>query len=372
MKYYIWTIGCQYNEWDSARIRYIFDSLNFVETSAKEAKVIIILACAVRQTAVDRALGRLKNWKDKKVIVTGCVLKDDQKRFKDKGVDIVKAGDYKTLIKLIDKKAKISSKLLDLSTSNSKYIPIINGCNNFCSYCAVPYTRGREKSRLLKDILRDVKALIKSGHHEIMLLGQNVNSYKITSTEVIPHSMRDPKIVDSRLDPKGPLGSENDKTKDFTKLLYKLNDLDGDFKIAFVSNHPKDMTEDIIEAVATLPKIKKEIHLPLQSGSDKILKAMNRPYTKNKYLKIVENIKKISKRYKTDIILSTDAIVGFPGESEKDFQETKEVFKKVKFKYAFINKYSPRAGTKAHELGDPISWSEKQRRWRILNKISNN
>ena len=163
-----------------------------------------------------------------------------------------------------------------------------------------------------------------------MLLGQNVNSYKY----------------------------------DFVKLLKTLNNLDGDFIISFTSNHPKDMSREIIEAVSILPKIKKEIHLPLQSGSNKILKAMNRPYTIDKYLKIVDMINAIDPNIK----ITTDVIVGFPGETEQDFQKTVEVFERVKYHQAYINKYSPRAGTAAFALGDPIPWKEKQRRWHILNK----
>jgi tRNA-2-methylthio-N6-dimethylallyladenosine synthase len=146
-----------------------------------------------------------------------------------------------------------------------------------------------------------------------------------------------------------------------------LNKIPGDFKISFTSNHPKDMTEDIIEAVATLPKIKKEIHLPLQSGSDKILKAMNRPYTSEQYLKLIENCKSKIK----NLVLTTDIIVGFPGETEEDFQKTIEVCKKANFNLAYINKYSPRKGTAAYKLGDPIPWKEKKRRWSILDKMIN-
>ena len=360
MKYHVWTIGCQYNEWDGARIRYILNYLGCEESSAKEAETIIILACAVRQTAVDRALGRIKNWipfrknsavkKAKNVIVTGCILESDRKKFVDRGVKIVKAGDYKTLVKLLDDKTIMPSKILALSKTNSKYLPIINGCNNFCTYCAVPYTRGREKSRSVDEILDDAKKLIDKGYEEIILLGQNVNSYQMEN------EVRKMKNKDK---------------KDFTILLEKLNDLEGNFKISFVSSHPKDMAEDTIKAVARLPKIKKEIHLPFQSGSNKILKAMNRSYTKEKYLSIIKNIEKISEKHNVDINLSTDVLIGFPGENEKDFQETAAMLRKINFKYVFINKYSPRVGTKAYKLGDPITWSEKQRRWRILNKIAN-
>lgn len=358
MEYYIWTIGCQYNEWDGARIRYILDSLDFQEVKKlEEAEIIIVLACAVRQTAVDRILGRVNTLRKKllssgncmpTIIVTGCVLENDKKKFREKDLKIIPAGDYKTLIKSIDPYKKILPSALDISRSNSRYIPIMTGCNNFCSYCAVPYTRGREKSRPIKEILNDAKKIIEKGEKNIILLGQNVNSFRISNNEL--------RVIGK---------------KDFSILLEKLNALPGDFKISFTSNHPKDMTEDIVEAVAILPKIKKEIHLPLQSGSNKILKAMNRPYTKEKYLSIVKQIRKCEKKYDIEIDILTDVIVGFPGETEKDFQETVNIFKKVGYKQAFVNKYSPRVGTAAYKLGDPIPWSEKQRRWRILNDIAN-
>jgi len=227
---------------------------------------------------------------------------------------------------------KINKKKLD-DFSETGYIPIMFGCDNFCSYCIVPYTRGREKSRPINEIINEAKRLIKHGNKEIVLLGQNVNSYKFG----------------------------------FAKLLKKLNDLPGDFKISFVSNHPKDVTEEVINAIAILPKIKKEIHLPLQSGSDKVLQDMNRPYTVAKYLWLVKSLKSKVPEVK----ITTDIIVGFPTETEKDFQKTVEICKKVGYELAYINKYSPRKGTAAYKLGDPISWQEKQRRWRILEGLIN-
>ncbi|MEI6144592.1 MAG: radical SAM protein, partial [Candidatus Berkelbacteria bacterium] len=197
----------------------------------------------------------------------------------------------------------------------------------------VPYTRGREKSRPVSEIIKEVSELIKSGKKQVILLGQNVNSYEFG----------------------------------FAELLKKINDLPGDFEISFMSNHPKDMKADVIDAIATLPKVNKEIHLPLQAGSDKILKAMNRPYNSSQYLQLVKDL-----RFKIkDLKLTTDIIVGFPGETEEDFQRTVEVCKKVGYSLAYINKYSPRKGTAAFKLGDPIPWSEKQRRWRILEEIIN-
>lgn len=339
MTFYLWKIGCQYNDFDAARFTYVLKRIGLREATAQKADVIIVIACAVRQTAVDRIFGQIKNWKNKKIIITGCVLETDKKKLAKKGVKFGDIENTEGLIELIGapKTDKISSSMNE-GHKASAYVPIMVGCNNFCSYCAVPYTRGREKSRSFNNIVKDVKALIKKGYKEIMLLGQNVNSYK--------HG--------------------------FAKLLRMLNSLPGDFTISFTSNHPKDMTDKIIEVVASLPKIKKEIHLPVQSGSNKILKLMNRPYTVENYLKIIEKIKKASTSRRTKIKITTDVIVGFPGETEGDFQKTVEIFKKVGFSTAYINKYSPRAGTAAYKLGDPIPWKEKQRRWHILNKIINN
>ena len=336
-KFYVWVIGCQQNTHDGVILVEVLKRLGLQETSPEEADVIFIIACAVRQTGVDRIFGRIKNWQDKKIFVTGCVLNSDKKKLEDRNISFWNIEELNKLPKLldldIDEKAQ---KLAEESLVASSSVPIMYGCDNFCSYCATPYTRGRERSRSKDKIIKEVRDLIESGKKEILLLGQNVNSY---------------------CDPESGSNFEN--------LLRTLNDQSGDFIIAFTSNHPKDMSEGIINAVATLPKIKKEIHLPIQSGSDKILKAMNRPYTKKQYLEIVDKIRKAN----PDISITTDVIIGFPGETEKDFQETIEIFEKVKYKMAYINKYSPRVGTAAYSLGDPIPWKEKQRRWHELDEL---
>lgn len=330
MKFFIETIGCQQNEYDASRLVIFLKSAGFVEATVKEAEIIFILACSVRQTAVDRIFGRIRNWQkeNKEIYITACITDDDKKKLAEKGVIYFSNFEaLKTLLVLpkTNNVRKISG--------DTGYVPIMSGCDNFCSYCIVPYLRGREKSRPAGEIITEVKKLIQSGKKEIVLLGQNVNSYKFG----------------------------------FAKLLKILNDLPGKFQIGFLTNHPKDMTPNIIEIVTTLPKIKKEIHLPLQSGSNKILKLMNRPYIAEEYLRLVRSLKLKVKNLK----LSTDIIVGFPGETEEDFQETMKVCKKVKFDLAYINKYSPRKGTAAFKLGDPISWKEKQRRWRVLNELIN-
>jgi tRNA-2-methylthio-N6-dimethylallyladenosine synthase len=277
-------------------------------------------------------LGQLRNWRDKKVVITGCILKNDRKMFSQKNAFLWDNQEPEKLAEFLNiKEPAILANLLKTGRSTAPYVPIMLGCNNFCTYCAVPYTRGRETSRAFDAVVEDFKALVQKGVKEITLLGQNVNSYQFG----------------------------------FAKLLKTLNDLPGDF--SFTSNHPKDMTDEVIEAIAALPKVIKRIHLPVQSGSDGILKAMNRPYTKKQYLDLVDRIKNRI----PNIEITTDVIVGFPGETESDFQATVDLFKKVGYSIAYVNKYSPRAGTVAFKLGDPIPWSEKQRRWSILNEIAN-
>ena len=338
MKFFVKIFGCQYNEWDATRLSFLLKGAGLSESTEKEAEIVYLMNCSVRKTGVDRALSMAKNYlaSGQKVIVTGCILEPDQKRFKEKGVVIWDGKDLDKIKGLFNgfRNIHLDSKF---QIPNSSLIPIMTGCNNFCSYCAVPYTRGREISRPMEEILSDAKHAVESGEKEIVLLGQNVNSYN----------------------------QDNDK-EGFAVLLEQINAIPGDFTVKFTSNHPKDMTDDIIEAVANLPKIVKEIHLPLQSGSNKILKAMNRPYTKEQYLALINKIKARI----PEIKITTDSIVGFPGENEEDFQETVEVYRKVGFAQAFNNKYSPREGTAAWKLGDPISWAEKQRRWRLLNDIS--
>ena len=335
--FYVWVIGCQQNAHDGVILIEILKKLGLEESNPEQADIIFIIACAVRQTGVDRIYGRIKHWEDKKIIVTGCVLSSDRKKLKARNVDfldIEKLDELPKILNLANKDAV--SSIIEQNLTASSSVPIMYGCDNFCSYCATPYTRGRERSRKKSKIIEEVEKLISSGKNNILLLGQNVNSYK---------------------DPETGSGFEN--------LLREIDSLDGEFEVAFTSNHPKDMTDGIIDAVANLDKIKKEIHLPLQSGSNKILQAMNRPYDKNQYLKIVDKIKKANPK----IEITTDVIIGFPGETEEDFQETVEIFKKLKYKMAYINKYSPRVGTAAYNLGDPIPWKEKQRRWHILDEI---
>ena len=327
------------NESDSQRIASFLEQQKYRNTDKiQNADLIVVNACSVRQTATDRIFGlknKFKKLKAKKIL-TGCVLKADKKKFEEFFNKILSINDFFKYHKFFDRtnygKNYFVSKPKYLS-KNSAFVPIMTGCNNFCAYCVVPYTRGREISRSVKEIIEEVKCLVKRGYKEITLLGQNVNSYKY----------------------------------DFVELLKKLNSLSGDFQIKFLTNHPKDMSDELINTIAKYKKIAKEIHLPIQSGDDKILKKMNRGYAVKQYKDLVKKIKKII----PDVKLSTDVIVGFPGETKKQFENTVKLFKEIKFDKAYINKYSTRPGTIAAKFKDNVSWEEKKRRWRILDKIIN-
>ena len=342
-QYFLFTLGCQYNIFESQEIEKIFLELG-IEKSAgeKSADFILTNICSVRQKPIDRVFGKLKIWQklkikkpDLKIIATGCILPRDKKKFQEKFDFIFAPGDFRALKKyLLSQIKKPVCAEFKKDYQDSGLVPIMTGCNNFCTYCAVPYTRGREKSFAKKEIIQKVKKLIRLGTKEIILLGQNVNSYQYG----------------------------------FEELLEKIAKLPGNFEITFLSPHPKDTTKKLIEIIAKYPKIKKEFHLPLQSGNNRILELMNRNYSTDDYLKLAQMIRKtISK-----IRLSTDIIVGFPTETKKEFEETYKFCKKIKFAKAFVSIYSPRPGTYAEKnLKDDIPFQEKRRRWLKLDRLIN-
>ncbi len=320
MKYFVVTFGCQMNVSDSEKIAAFFENKGYKTCKKLEqADLVIINMCSVRQSAVDRVYGLESKLKNKATILTGCILKRDKRKLSKIFNNII---DIKNLIKA---EPVYSSK-------SSASIPIMTGCNNFCSYCVVPYTRGKEISRPSKEIIAEVKKLVNKGYKEIWLLGQNVNSYKD-----IP----------------------------FFQLLKKINKIPGEFSIKFTSSHPKDLSDDLIKTMKECKKVAKYLNLPVQSGDDKILKKMNRPYTVKQYKVLVKKIRKEI----PNIVLSTDVIVGFPGETKKQFENTKKLFEEVMFDMAYINKYSPRAGTSAFKLKDNVSPKEKKRREKVLEKL---
>jgi tRNA-2-methylthio-N6-dimethylallyladenosine synthase len=363
MKYFIFTLGCQMNESDAERILAVLEKLNFKQaTSEQEADLIITLACSVRQKAVDRIWGRLKKWqkiKEKHPLITilsGCVLAPDKKKFAEVFDLVLDINEItKSPKKLLDhlKKYLASSSGLKIAdyfkihpkyqTLFSAYVPIMTGCNNFCTYCAVPYTRGPEKSRPKKEIIEEIKNLIKNNYKSITLLGQNVNSYG-------QDFLKNPKKSDNKY---------------FIDLLFEINKIPGNFWFYFITNHPKDMSNKLIEALPSLGKLGHYIHLPLQSGDDKILKTMNRYYSASHYLKLIEKIKKALNH----LNISTDIIVGFPGEKEKQFQNTAHIMEKAEFDMAYIAQYSPRPGTASYKLKDNVSKKEKGHREKVLTQI---
>jgi len=307
------------NTADSERIAFVLKKKRMKPAvSLKEADLIVVNMCSVRQSAVDRVMGLKDKLKNKKVIITGCILKKDRIKLK------------KAFGEILDKEELIE-KTGNIPGDITGYVQIMTGCNNFCSYCVVPYTRGREKSRSQKEIICEIKNLVKSKVKEIWLLGQNVNSYKYG----------------------------------FPNLLRAVNKIPGEFQIRFMSSHPKDLSDDLIEAMAECKKVAKYLNLPVQSGDNGILKKMNRPYSVEQYINLVEKIRKKI----PNINLSTDVIVGFPGETKKQFENTVKLFRKIKYNIAYINKYSPRSGTASFKLKDDVPIKEKKRREKILQKI---
>lgn len=361
MFYTIVTFGCQMNVHESEKIAGMLENMGYNPTEDKEkADIIVFNTCAIREGAEDRALGNIGNLKKMKkanpskiIAVAGCMTQQKQvaeKLFKTfPFIDII-VGTHNLyeLPNLINKK-KIEHKRTIENTEQTSinedvpvtrtsgenaWVNIMYGCNNFCSYCIVPYVRGREVSRKKTDILNECKKVLDSGKYkQITLLGQNVNSY-----------------------------CNPEDNSNFANLLKSICELDGDFKLTFMTSHPKDISDEVIDILANEPKILKELHLPVQSGSTKILKAMNRKYTREHYIGIVDKLKsKIP-----NIRLTTDIIVGFPGETEEDFEDTCSLVKYVKYDGIFAFMYSKRSGTIAEKMPDQIPEDIKNYR---VNKI---
>jgi len=314
MKYHIITFGCQINHSDSERISQFLDKEHEHAPDIKRADLVVVNMCSVRQSAVDRVYGLAPKLKGKRTILTGCMLKKDKLKLSE-----------------IFDEIREPEELIKSHQGVSGLIPIMKGCNNFCSYCVVPYTRGKEISRKRKEIVCEAKRLVKNGVKELWLLGQNVNSYK----------------------------------NDFPKLLREINNIKGKFWIRFTSSHPKDFSDALIKAMKECEKVTPYLNLPVQSGDNEILKKMSRPYTIEKYKKIIEKVKREIK----GITVSTDIIVGFPSETKKQFENTKKLFEEIEYDMAYINKYSPRPGTAAEKMKNNISVKEKRQREKELTDI---
>ena len=362
LKYYILTMGCKLNENDSEKIIGMVEKMGYSESKdINDADLYIINTCCVRENAEEKVfgkLGELKKIKEEKNIIIaigGCMMQEEHITKKIKKsypfVDVI-FGTHtlhklpEDIYKTITKREKIKD-IIDIdgeiyegipvkrSNNRQASVTIMYGCNNFCSYCIVPYVRGRERSRKKDDILNEIKGLAKEGYKEITLLGQNVNSYN---------------------------GENNYK---FSNLLKDVDKIEGIEIIRFISPHPKDFTDDVIEAIQASKKISRLIHVPLQSGSTSILKTMNRKYTKEQYLNLINRIKtKIP-----DAVFSTDIIVGFPGETEKDFEDTLDVVRKVNFEQIFMFIYSRRLGTVADRMENQIPEEIKHKRFDRLKAL---
>jgi tRNA-2-methylthio-N6-dimethylallyladenosine synthase len=368
---YIETYGCQMNEHDTERILRLLEGSHYLETKdPKAADFILINTCSVREKPehkVYSALGRYKWLKEKRgaiIGVAGCVAQQegDQLLGRVPYLDMVigthaipmlpqllqkievsgervcetsydQGGEYLKAV-LPQKSPVVGSIRLDKVKS---YVTIMQGCDHFCSFCIVPYVRGREKSRPSREIIEEVRHLAELGVKEVCLLGQNVNGY----------------------------GKGLEKEISFSELLGHINQIEGIERIRFTTSHPKDLSEELIQAFSKLPKLCEHIHLPFQSGSDKILKAMHRGYTKDSYLEKIDRLKEVC----PFIAVTSDAIVGFPGEEEKDFEETLDLIRKVQFDDLFSFKYSPRKGTRAAQFEDKVEEKVKQDRLSTLQEI---
>jgi tRNA-2-methylthio-N6-dimethylallyladenosine synthase len=355
--YHLLTLGCQMNYSDSERIEALLSSFGLKSAPEGKADLIIVNSCSVRQKPIDRIWGKLKVWNNinpnAQKILTGCVLPSDLIKLKEKFDYSFKINDLcdfnqwlekhfgpKNIAKKIQKTnyLEIKPKRREKETA---YVPIMSGCNNFCSYCAVPYTRGREWSRRPSAIIKEVRCLSDKGYRKILLLGQNVNSYSIKGTK---------------------LGCG------FVELLKKLVIIPGNFEISFMSPHPKDFSDELIDLIAKEKKISKGIHLPMQSGDNKILQKMNRGYKANDYLALIQKMRKKIKGLR----ISTDIIIGFPGETEQNFRNTARLVKSSNISKAYISIYSPRNGTLAQKkFADSVPYEIKKKRWLILEKMIN-
>ena len=374
LKYTILTMGCQLNENDSEKLCGMMEKMGYTKTeNQQEANVALFNTCCVRENAEDKLfgkLGELKRLKEQKGIIIaigGCMMQEKHITGKIKEsypfVDIL-FGTHtlhkfpEDLYKVIENKQKLED-ILDIDgkiyeglpikrSSNIKAsVTIMNGCNNFCSYCIVPYVRGRERSRNPQDIINEVKELANQGYKEITLLGQNVNSYLRVERE---------KKIEFE---------QYEGVNSFATLLRAINKIEGIERIRFVSPHPKDFTDDVIQAIAECEKVCKLIHLPLQSGNTKVLKEMNRKYTKEQYLALVNKMKHSI----PNLTLSTDIIVGFPGETDEEFEDTLDVVSKVKFEQVYMFIYSRRVGTPGDRMENQIPEEIKHKRFDKLKAL---
>ncbi len=361
------TYGCQQNEADSEKLRGYLAEMGYGFTQDEfQADVIVVNTCAVREHAEMRVLGNVGALNHTKkarpgqiIAVCGCMVQQEHMARKLKMsypvVDLVfgphELWRFPELLKrvMISKKRVFATEKNDGAVAEGiplqrdgkvkAWLSIMYGCNNFCTYCIVPYVRGRERSRLPEDILREARQLVSEGYKDITLLGQNVNSY----------------------------GKDLDEAVDFADLLRMVNDIPGEFVLRFMTSHPKDATEKLFRTMAECEKCAHHIHLPVQSGNDRVLRAMNRHYDRAAYLEKIA----LARQYMPDLVLTPDIIVGFPGETEEEFADTLSLCEEVRFDAMFTFIYSKRVGTPAASMTDPVTRQEKQVRFDALIELSN-
>jgi tRNA-2-methylthio-N6-dimethylallyladenosine synthase len=361
------TFGCQQNESDSEKIMGMLSEMGYINTDKKEqADVIIINTCCVRENAELKLYGNIGALKHLKadnpaliIGVCGCMMQQEHAvnmiKKKYRHVDLIfgthnlyklpellerSLNEKHTLIEILNTGGTIPEDIPVLREEKFKAgVTIMYGCNNFCSYCIVPYVRGRERSRMPEAIIREIKGLAEDGCKEVMLLGQNVNSY----------------------------GKDLDIEVDFADIISMVNEIEGIERIRFMTSHPKDISDKLIYAMRDSSKVCEQLHLPFQAGSNKILQRMNRKYTKEEYLKKVNKVR----QEMPGIALSTDVIVGFPGETDEDFEETLDILRRVEFDQVFMFIYSKRKGTPAALMEDPSTYDDKHRNFEKLVKLQN-
>ncbi|MFA6474579.1 MAG: tRNA (N6-isopentenyl adenosine(37)-C2)-methylthiotransferase MiaB [Patescibacteria group bacterium] len=355
--YFIWPLGCQTNKSDGERVASVLTKMGYTRAvTDTTANVIVVVACAIRQSAVDRIYGKFRWWEKRQqtgdliTLLTGCVLPHDKTKLTPK-FDLVfdiedlpklpqllAQTNLETTVNLRDQMEYFAIQPIHNSTFRA-WVPIAKGCDKYCTYCAVPFTRGRERSRPSQDIINEVTDLISRGYKDIHLLGQNVNSYGLDK-------------------PNAEIS--------FAELLKSVAELPGEFWIRFHAPHPRDFTNDVIEVIAQYPKLCKQINLPAQSGSSTVLRRMNRPYTREHYLDLITRIKAGI----PNVSLSTDIIVGFCGETEAEFAESYSLMEQVGYDMAFIAQYSVRPGTvAARRFQDNVTHAEKKHRFAVLTAL---
>lgn len=356
---YIETLGCQMNKSDTERILGILSHFDYQKSSEDEADLYIVNTCSIRKLSEDKAYSKLGVWgklkekcPDIKIGICGCVAQQEKETLLKKFpyLDLIfGTHNIYELPELINKikdgervcairNTAVAEKEYNITRTEgiNAWLPIMEGCNNFCTYCIVPYTRGRERSRALEIVINEAKSIIKQGYKEITLLGQNVDSY----------------------------GRDLEHKPTFAKLLYELDSLEGQFRIRFTTSYPTDITDEVIEVVKNASKICECFHIPMQSGNDRVLKAMNRRYDRAQYSNIVNKIRNNIK----DVTITSDFIAGFPSETEEEFMDTISAIKELGLDYSNTAAYSPRPNTPAGKMIDKfIALDEKKRRLQILN-----